>query len=171
MTINIRGVKSSDAEALNAIVTQPSSLRFLLSLPSRGVAYTNKWIADMERNDHVLVAEIPTLITGTPMVVGSVELNVMGAARLRHTAVFSISVKEGHQHQGVGTALMKAMIDLADNYLNLHRIEAGVLVDNTAAFGLYEKFGFKQEGIKRDCAFREGKYVDCAVIARLKGTK
>ena len=63
---------------------------------------------------------------------------------------------------------MAAIVDLADNWLNLKRIELEVFVDNAAAIHLYEKFGFVIEGTKRKYAFREGEYVDTHVMARVR---
>ena len=50
--------------------------------------------------------------------------------RQRHIASFGITVKEGFHGQGIGKALMNTLIDLADNWLNLHRIELTVYTDN-----------------------------------------
>jgi putative acetyltransferase len=63
---------------------------------------------------------------------------------------------------------MEAALDLADNWLNLTRIELRVYVDNAAAITLYEKFGFEVEGTHRRLAFRDGEYVDAYSMARLK---
>lgn len=70
--------------------------------------------------------------------------------------------------RGGGTALMAAMIDLADNWLGLHRIELTVNADNAAAIHLYEKVGFTVEGRFRDYLFRAGQYVDALAMARLR---
>ncbi len=42
-------------------------------------------------------------------------------------------------------------MDLADNWLNLQRLELTVYSDNAAAIALYRKFGFEQEGCHRLC--------------------
>ncbi len=52
------------------------------------------------------------------------------------------------------------VIDLADNRLNLERIELTVYIDNERAISLDKKFGFEIEGESKDYAFRNGKYVD-----------
>ena len=79
-----------------------------------------------------------------------------------------MAVRDDWQGKGVGTALMEAALDLADNWLNLTRIELEVYIDNTAGIALYKKFGFEIEGTHRGYAFREGRYVDAYSMARVK---
>ncbi len=78
-----------------------------------------------------------------------------------------MSVHDDFQNRGVGSALMAAMIELADNWLGLRRIELEVYADNAAAIHLYEKFGFVIEGTARDYARRPGGFVDAHHMARL----
>jgi putative acetyltransferase len=84
--------------------------------------------------------------------------------RRRHVGQIGMAVRDDWQGKGVGTALVKAKIDWADNWLNLTRLELEVFVDNTPAIRPYEKFGFVIEGTKVDFAFRDGQYVDAYII-------
>ncbi|RME41865.1 MAG: GNAT family N-acetyltransferase, partial [Caldilineae bacterium] len=68
----------------------------------------------------------------------------------------------------VGSQLMAAAIDLADNWLNLRRLELTVYTDNEPAIRLYRKFGFEVEGTHRAYAFRDGVYVDTLAMARVR---
>lgn len=70
--------------------------------------------------------------------------------------------------KGVGAALMRAVIELADKWLNLTRIELSVFTDNESAIALYRKFGFEIEGTLRKYAFRDGEFVDAFAMARIK---
>lgn len=88
--------------------------------------------------------------------------------RRRHAGRIGISVHSEWQGKGVGTALMAACVDLADNWLNLMRLELEVYADNEAAIHLYERFGFVYEGTLRQHAFRDGNYVDSNIMARLR---
>ena len=88
--------------------------------------------------------------------------------RRRHVGVLGITVSDAWQGKGVGKALMEAAIDLADNWLNLMRLELEVYSDNEPAIRLYERFGFEREGLMRQHAFRNGQYVDSIMMARLR---
>jgi putative acetyltransferase len=63
---------------------------------------------------------------------------------------------------------MRAGLELADNWLNLTRLELEVYSDNESGVRLYERFGFEREGTLRQHAFRDGRYVDSYVMARLR---
>ncbi|MBN1565512.1 MAG: GNAT family N-acetyltransferase, partial [Anaerolineae bacterium] len=85
-----------------------------------------------------------------------------------HVADLGMMVHADYQGRGVGSALMVAALDLAENWLNISRIELTVYTDNAVAIALYEKFGFEIEGTLRDYAFRGGKYSDTYLMARLR---
>ena len=80
-----------------------------------------------------------------------------------------MAVHDGFQGRGVGTALLTAAIDLAENWLGLHRLELHVYPDNVAGIRLYTKFGFVVEGTARDFAWRNGAFVDALAMARIRG--
>ncbi len=79
-----------------------------------------------------------------------------------------MAVSDEHQGLGVGSTLMSAMIDLADNWLNVMRIELTVYTDNQAAIALYEKYGFVIEGEAVNYAFRNGEYVNAYYMSRVR---
>lgn len=51
-------------------------------------------------------------------------------------------------------------LDFAFRELNLHRIEAETLAFNRKVLRAIEKSGFRHEGVKRECVYRGGRYVD-----------
>ena len=52
--------------------------------------------------------------------------------RRRHVGCLGMAVRDDLQGRGVGTALMEAALDLADNWLGLTRVELQVYTDNAA---------------------------------------
>lgn len=77
-------------------------------------------------------------------------------------------VRDDWQGKGIGTALMQAVVDLADKWLNLVRLELDVFIDNEPAIKLYKEIGFQIEGTRIAEAFRDGKYVDTFAMARVR---
>jgi hypothetical protein len=85
-----------------------------------------------------------------------------------------MSVHDEFCGRGIGSALLAALIDLSDNWLNLKRLELTVYVDNEPALRLYRKCGFEAEGTRRRDVFRDGHYVGSvlhgATTARMEPT-
>jgi putative acetyltransferase len=88
--------------------------------------------------------------------------------RRRHVGQIGMAVRDDWQGRGIGTVLLKAAVDLADQWLNLYRLELEVYTDNEPALRLYQKFGFIIEGTFARYAYRAGHYVDVYAMARLK---
>jgi putative acetyltransferase len=63
---------------------------------------------------------------------------------------------------------MGAVVDLADNWLQLKRLELGVYADNARAIALYERYGFEREGLNRAYSWRNGAWADSLMMARLR---
>lgn len=76
--------------------------------------------------------------------------------------------EKDYQNKGYGTEAMKMMLDYGFDELGLHRIELIVHDDNPRAKKVYEKLGFKIEGIKRENIFRNGKYKDSYLMSILE---
>jgi putative acetyltransferase len=79
-----------------------------------------------------------------------------------------IAIKDEYQGQGVGSKMVAAILDLADNWLNLRRVDLTVFTDNESAIHLYKKYGFNIEGELKDFAFRNGEYISAYQMGRIK---
>jgi len=88
--------------------------------------------------------------------------------RRRHACVIGMAVKGNSQGQGIGSALMKALTEYADQWTPFSRLELTVYTDNAVGIALYRKFGFEQEGLLRNYALQKGHYVDALTMARLR---
>lgn len=160
--IVIRAAELSDADALQEIFNQPKAQAGTLQLPWRSVGQRRDWLSRVLSDGHVLVAEVDG------RVVGQLGLHIQATPRRRDVGSFGMAVHDDFQGRGIGKALVQAMIDLADNWLGLRRIELEVYADNVGAIRLYEKFGFVVEGTGRQWARRDGELVDALYMARLK---
>ncbi len=63
---------------------------------------------------------------------------------------------------------LTALVELADNWLGLSRLELTVLCDNAAALALYDRFGFTIEGTHKSWIYRGGMLVDAHTMARVR---
>ena len=163
MNINIRRAEPNDFEALYKIFMGPKVIWGTLQLPYPSHEIWRKRLAEPEEGRYSLVAVVDD------QVVGHLGLGTEpGRPRRKHVGKIGMSVHDDFQGQGVGTALLDAAVDMADNWLNLLRLELTVFVDNEPAVRLYKKCGFEIEGTLRSHSFRAGKYVDVYYMARLK---
>lgn len=169
-TITVRRAVLADAAAFARKMGELDVLRQLMQVPYTSEEVWRARLADLlapGKPDLMLVAEMPGA-DGTLQVVGSAGLHPAGPAlRRRHAMMMGISVASEAQGKGVGKALMQALCDWADNWGQVLRLELTVYADNTRAIGLYQRFGFRQEGLHRGYALRDGAYVDALSMARL----
>ena len=160
--IQVRGMNGADWRGLYEMQTDRRVCWGTLQVPFQSEDEVRKKVENPPEGLHRLVAEVDG------RVVGATNLHRGRSLRKRHAAGCSIIVHPDYWNRGVGSALMAALLDLADNWLDLERVELEVFTDNAAAIRLYEKFGFVIEGTKRKYAFREGEYVDTHVMARVR---
>ena len=161
MEITIRTADPSDAEAMLKCYTAPLAARNTLQIPYRSLESVREQLTKSGAGDHLLVAEIEG------EVVGVIGLHTSSRPRVNHKAEVGMMVHDDWQGKGVGAALMRAVIELADKWLNLTRIELTVFTDNESAIALYRKFGFEIEGTLRKYAFRDGEF-DAFAMARIR---
>jgi L-phenylalanine/L-methionine N-acetyltransferase len=163
--ITIRRPRPEDAAAIVATMAEPTVLAGLMQLPYPTEAFWRKRIEDMPTGAAVHELFIVAELDGK--VVGNAGCTPMSAVRRRHVMTLGLAVAKQAQGQGVGSALMAAIVDWADNWTHVLRLELTVYTDNDAAIALYRKFGFVHEGTHRAYALRDGVYVDAHCMARL----
>lgn len=160
--IEVRAVEPTYASDLHEIMSQPRVIWGTMASPYVSLAQRQKNLSETP------AAALRLAATVDRRVVGILGLDRNGVARLSHTATLSIAVHDDHAGRGVGSALMAAMVDVADKWWNVVRLELEVYVDNLRAITLYERFGFEREGLLRARGWRDGQYVDCLAMGRLR---
>ncbi|WFU11022.1 GNAT family N-acetyltransferase [Rhizobium sp. CB3090] len=159
--VEIRAARMSDAEAIALIANLPGYRAGTLRLPFQSVEETRQWMEKPALGSINLVAVLDGQI------VGNAGMR-RHAGRQIHTGHLGMGVHDDFTGRGIGSALLAAVVDTADNWLAIKRLELTVYVDNEPAIRLYEKFGFETEGRLRAFAFRNGEYVDAFAMARVR---
>ncbi len=83
----------------------------------------------------------------------------------KHTFGLGISINRRWRNQGVGTALMRYLIEWARSTPQCHRLELEVFTHNVRAIHVYEKVGFQREGVRHEVYFKDGRFVDALSMA------
>jgi putative acetyltransferase len=158
----VRRAEPDDFDAFWRIYKEESVYSGTLQTPLPSRDSWRKRLAEPVEGDYILAA----CVNGE--VVGNAGLHHSKQARRAHAMHLGMTVRDDLQGKGVGTALMQALVDLADNWLNVFRLELTVFVDNKRAIALYRKFGFEIEGTHKAYALRAGRYVDVHAMARIR---
>ncbi|WP_413374853.1 GNAT family N-acetyltransferase [Alkalihalobacillus sp. 1P02AB] len=85
-------------------------------------------------------------------VIGHISLGRVNR-RNRSARIGKVFIAPEYRGLGLSTYLINAILEIAFAELALHRIELGVFDFNKRAIAVYEKAGFKKEGLKRECQF------------------
>jgi RimJ/RimL family protein N-acetyltransferase len=81
-------------------------------------------------------------------------------------AYIVIGILEKYRGRKIGQRLFMKMEEWA-KISDIHRLELTVMTHNKAAIKLYEKMGFKKEGIKEKSLVVDGKFVDEFYMAKI----
>jgi putative acetyltransferase len=157
----IRARESGDWREFAELLQLPKVRWGTLRLPFASKEQYRKWLESPPETMTGIVAELDGRIVGCADV-------TRDKGRRSHVGVVGISVHDDFHGRGIGSAMMAALIEVADDWLDLKRLELKVHVDNAPAIRLYRKFGFEVEGTLRANSFRGGAYVDSHIMARLK---
>ncbi|MEM3700416.1 MAG: GNAT family N-acetyltransferase [Candidatus Bathyarchaeia archaeon] len=97
-------------------------------------------------------------------IVGHAQIFKFPHPRRKGTGDLLIYLHQDFHNVGLGTVMLAKLIELAKKE-GMHRIGLDVIADNKPAIHLYQKFGFKIEGVKKEAYFGgDGKYHDELVM-------
>ncbi|WP_246713549.1 GNAT family N-acetyltransferase [Rhizobium esperanzae] len=157
----VRAVRLSDAEEITDLINLPGYRAGTLRPPFTSIDAVRKRMESPSPSALNLVVELDGRI------VANGGMNRFEGRR-QHAASLGMGVHDDFTGRGLGTFLMAAMVDAADDWLDIKRLELTVYTDNAVAIRLYEKFGFEKEGLLRAFGYRAGEYVDAFTMARLR---
>jgi RimJ/RimL family protein N-acetyltransferase len=99
-------------------------------------------------------------------IIARAELEGYYAARVRHRAKFSISVRKAYWNQGIGTEMLKRIFEQAEK-MKIRVIELEAISDNARGIHLYHKMGFVDIGIYKDYFYVNGTFKDAVVMQKI----
>ncbi|WP_258206773.1 GNAT family N-acetyltransferase [Paenibacillus radicibacter] len=164
--IVLRYAMESDIDEYLVMLNDPESTRLTGSQQEFSRERIEAWLRKIsipsdERADFMIVS------TETGELIGEVVLNEMDT--INRSANIRIGIQgTAHRGKGYGTEAMRLMIGYGFEKLGLHRIHLGVFVFNPRAIHVYEKLGFKREGVERDVLYLDGEYQDMIKMSILE---
>ena len=164
IAVRIRAFEPDDAHAVATLRAEVAARGGSLDAPFAQVATIEDELLTLGDDHRILVAEVDGAITAS----GSLHLS----SRVRHRYVADVGmlIAPGADGQGVGSAMLDALIGLAERWCGIMRLQLMVWVDARAALDLYRSRGFHIEGVARAFALRDGRAVDAFHVARVAET-
>lgn len=139
-----------------------------------GVARERKWLGgvggvsiDAVRDFHeksLAVRGVRLAALDGSTVVGWCDITPASREGFRHCGELGMGVSAAYRGIGIGRRLIEAAVDGASKS-GLERVELSVYASNGPAVALYEKAGFKREGVKLKARFLDGRYDDVIQMA------
>lgn len=161
----LRPLDPSDIEEYTELLSDAESRR----LTGTHADFTHEqllsWLGSVgQRDDRVDMAIVPH---AHGRLVGEVVLNQIDADN--RCASLRIAIGGAHVGHGYGSEAIALMLAHAFDTLRLHRVELSVYDFNPRAQHVYEKLGFRREGLRRDTLLWEGAYHSSIEMAILEG--
>jgi RimJ/RimL family protein N-acetyltransferase len=164
--VRLRALEPSDAEALHRWNSDPGAVQWMINgYPESLAQLTRRLGEDRPRNTYdKLILCIET--DGTP--IGVIALT--GAEPESGRAELDVCIGEpAYRNGGYGTDAIRVICRYGFDQMRLHGISLWVVPENEAARHVYKKLGFVEEGRKRECFRRDGKWYDFILMSLLEG--
>lgn len=163
--VTIRTAHENDAEAYLILgksvmseeiytLTQPDELTFTVDQEKN---WLKTHIADEAHL--IIVAEVDGEVVG--------QLDFMNGQRKRnfHTGEFGMGVHKDFREMGIGSLLLKALIEWAIAHPEIKKINLSVHKTNERAMAAYKKQGFQIEGTRtKDLKYPNEVYIDTVLM-------
>ena len=157
----LRSLEPSDAKEALAVCRKAAGETLNM------MRYEDEWTMTVEQEAQFIERQ---LVSPKALMLGAfVDVRMAGTAifqsvhpgdRARHRAGVGISILKAYWNQGVGTAMMRALIDAAKT-TSLEQLELSVVSTNKSAIRLYTRCGFETYGrLPQMMKYRDGTYAD-----------
>jgi len=166
MKPDIRPIKEDDAAAFAALLIQLSrETPYTLLSEAENAALAP---SQPERTRQLIEAPNQQVLVASDngALIGFVALSQGVFEKNRHACSLMTGVLRAHWRQGVASGLLERALEWVAQR-GISRVELTVMEGNTAAIGLYQKFGFETEGVKRAALMVEARPVNEICMARL----
>ena len=112
-------------------------------------------------------ASIMLLAMDKDEIAGIATIHSSAKVKARRDGELGIVVAKKYQGQGIGTELIRQLIEWAKGNGVTTRISLDTRADNVKAVELYLKFGFVVEGCRKNSTLLDGKYYDLYVMGMM----
>ena len=162
--VRLAPLSPKDGPALFRWINDRELVHFNAAFRPVSAAHHAAWMRDViKRKDTAIFA---IRVKRGDRLIGTCQLHSIST--VHRNAELQIRIGEARARgRGYGVEAVRMLVDFAFRDLNLHRVWLNVFATNTAALKTYVATGFTREGVLRDAAFVNGRYVDVVVMGIL----
>lgn len=164
-TVYLRPLERADAPLIAGYLNSPPVRRTLALYRPLGVAQEAAFLDALAGNEKDVVLGV--VLRDGDRLVGSVGLHRL-EFRSRQAELGLVIGDPSQWGKGLGTEATRLMLDYGFGTLNLNRVWLQVFGHHASAQRVYEKAGFRREGVQREQYFVEGRYVDGILMGMLR---
>ena len=162
----LRPLRADDAPGMYAIYSDPETMRFWSSEAIQSLEEAaGKVGEDLRLQLDGSAAFWAVVLPKTGRVIGKFSFFYISPENRR--AEIGYVLNRQFWGKGYGTEILDAMIEMAFNTYQLHRLEADIDPDNAASLALLKKFGFREEGLFRERWLMGDEWRDSVMMALL----
>lgn len=163
--IALTPLSADDLPVLFAWINEREQVLFNAAYKPVPAEQHQEWFAAIQRRNDVILFGIRQL--GNNTLIGSCQLHSINP--VHRSAELQIRIGEVAQRgHGYGSQAVQLLLDFAFKDLNLNRVYLQVFKNNIPALRTYEKAGFRREGLLRQAAYIDGRYVDVVIMGLLR---
>jgi UDP-4-amino-4,6-dideoxy-N-acetyl-beta-L-altrosamine N-acetyltransferase len=162
--VRLREIREADLAHIVRWRNDPRIMATLFSHRPLSEAEQLEWFCGLtaDRSRVSFLVETPE---GRPVGQGG----FIGIDHRNRTAELGVMIGEREQQgRGLGTEAVRLLVNYGFAELNLHRIALRVLEGNPSALKLYRGLGFRDEGVLRQAAFKNGRFRDVLLLGLLE---
>lgn len=161
--INLRALEREDLQKMHKWANDPELTQFVGPRFPVSMSQEEAWFEQLMKNES---REALIIETKEQEAIGYMYLDVDW---VNGKAELSIAIGEkDYQDKGYGTEACQTALNHCFNELNLNKVYVYVFRFNERAIRLYEKCGFKKEGLIREDYLIHRKYEDRLIMGILK---
>ena len=163
--IVLRAVEESDNAMLLSLINDPDT-EMMLGGSSWPVSEAEqlRWFEHQEKSRDVLRCIVA--LQENSKAIGTIILSDIDQKNATGHIHIKMS-KDGGRGKGYGTDAVNTMVQYAFEELRLNCIYANILSYNEASIKLFERCGFKRDGVLRQRGFKRGKFCDLFYYSKL----
>lgn len=163
--ICLRALEEEDLPRTRAWVNDPEVARLVNRVTPVGSAAHREWFARVVSDPQQVIFAIDILADDRH--IGNCGLTRIDS-RVRKAELWMYLGDSSCWGKGYGTEACRALLRFGFERLNLNRIHLYTPAYNRRAAALYEKLGFKTEGVLRQDVFQDGQYYDAVLMGLLR---